>query len=416
MAGLHRFLSGVLHAPGGVCVYGWPDHEENSLFAATLLAEVQGLRVSLLAKEPAAARRYLEMIRPGRTRRRGDRGIEVVAKDSLAGLLRASAAEVLLFTHGLYGSPDLTGRKLVVNLWHGYGPKANDNRAFAAQIPFTVLTCDTPVWGAAAARWLGARGARIRPVGNPRQVAFRLPPPPDALAKLGLERDRFVLWMPTYRCANGASGPAWRDAADLDASADAAGKDFVSTVAALGRAAGLKIVVKPHPLDSARYDRAGLRVIGTEEILRSGMTLYQFIAASAGMISDYSSVWVEYLQLDKPLILYCPDLSAYAAGRGFSEPTMAGLTPGLMVQTSEELEAFLQRLRAGEDWRPEQRQRARCNLEIQPAPPDGSAFTAAVLDELAHHRAAGGAGALSPKPPRQADEPSNDRFRRRPTA
>lgn len=392
LAALHRLLSDVMHTEGRVCVYGWPDHEENSLFAAALLAQVPGLRVTLLAARPDAARRYLDLIGSHAA------GVEVVAKNSLAGLLRASAAEVLLFTHGLYGSPDLTERKLVINLWHGYGPKANDNATFSARIPFSVLTCNTPVWGAAAARWLGERRARLRRCGNPRQVAFSLPAPPSALSRLGLEGERFVLWMPTYRSANGASGPAWRDSADLSTRVEAAGRDPVSEVAALAEAAGVRILVKPHPLDSARYDRTGLRVITSEEILQSGMTLYQFIASSAGMISDYSSVWVEYLDLDRPLILYCPDLTDYGAGRGFSEPSMMELAPGLIVQSSQALRPFLAALADGGDWGWEHRRQARENLGTQPGMVHGEAFTSVVLEEIKRHRSlqARAAGALTP--------------------
>lgn len=379
LATLHGALSHVLHRKSHICVYGWPDHEENSLFAAALLAGIPGLHVTLLAARPAAARTYLTLTHP----RSLVASIQIVSKNSLRGLLRASAAEVLLFTHGLYGSPDLTRRKLVINLWHGYGPKANDNVAFAARIPFSVLTCNTPVWARAAARWLGAPNPRIWRTGNPREVAFSLPARPAAMAKLGLEANRFILWMPTYRGANGASGRAWRDSPDLSSRLDEGGADTVSGVARLAQAAGVEVILKPHPLDTARYGRGGLRVITTDEIFASGMTLYQFIAASRAMISDYSSVWVEYLDLDKPLILYCPDLPDYDLGRGFSRPTMMDLVPDLIARSPGDLRPFFQAVASGADWRAAERHAAKERLEIQPGLVDGAAFTSAVLAELA---------------------------------
>lgn len=380
IAALHRLLGELPQRRGHVCVYGWPDHEENSLFAALLLSDVPELRVTLLASNPAAARKYLRIISSGSQR------VEVVAKSSMTGLLRASMAEILLFTHGLYGSPDFARRKLVINLWHGYGPKANDNSAFSARIPFTVLTCNTPVWGAAAARWLGAEHARVRRSGNPRQVAFSLPARPEALARLGLDQERFVIWMPTYRSANGASGPRWRDAPDLAARIDASGANPVTEIVRLATAAGVKIIVKPHPLDTAQFENSGLRVITTDEILQSGMTLYQLVAASSGMISDYSSIWVEYLDLDKPLVLYCPDLSDYTAGRGFSQPTMTELASDLIARTPGAIEPFLAALAAGKDWRQKQRRRTRDDLKLKPGLVDPQAFTQTVLEELDRHR------------------------------
>lgn len=392
IARLHRLLSDVLQSRGRVCVYGWPDHEENSLFAAALLSETPGLRVTLLANTPELAARWLALVGPN------PGAVEIVAKNSLAGLLRASAAEVLLFTHGLYGSPDLTGRKLVINLWHGYGPKANDNAAFSARIPFSVLFCNTPVWGAAAARWLGAPHAHVRPCGNPRQLAFRRPASSEALSRLGLDARRFVLWMPTYRGSNGAAGPKWRDAPDLPSRVDLEGGDPVSRLQGLARAAGVELVVKPHPLDTSRYEGCGLRVVTTEELLDSGTTLYQFIAASAGMISDYSSVWVEYLDLDRPLILYCPDLSDYTVGRGFSEPSMLKLAPGLIVQSAAETAPFFAAVARGSDWARRHRHEARDNLGVRPGLVSPDAFLAAFEDELERRRARTTHGRAAPEP------------------
>src|SRR5690606_2465095 len=123
------------------------------------------------------------------------------------------------------------------------------------------------------------------------------------------------------------------------------------------------------------YERGGLRVVTTEEILEGGMTLYQFVAASAGMISDYSSVWAEYLDLDKPLILYCPDLGDYTAGRGFSRPTMTELAPGLIVHTDEAVKPFLEAIAAGQDWKAACRRRVREALKLKPGLVDRDDFT-----------------------------------------
>lgn len=353
--GLHRALSLGPTSHDSACVYGWPDAEENSLFAAVELAERTPLRVTLLAEDPSAAARYLAVA--------NSRGapVEILAKDSVRGIVRASTAAVLLFTHGLYGSPDLTRRKLVVNLWHGFGPKANANAAFAARIPFQVMTCDTPLWAQAAATSLGVPDAQLVQTGNPRQVALRTPPPPTALERLGLTFP-FVLWMPTYRSSNGTSGPVWRDAPSLSGRRD--GRDAVSVLAEAAAAAGVQVVVKPHPLDADRYEAGGLRVVTTEEVFSAGMTLYQFIGASSAMVSDYSSVWVEYLDVDRPLLLYCPDIASYVDGRGLSRPYITDVAATLIVEKVDDIRPFLEAVRNGADWRPDGRAAVRTALRL----------------------------------------------------
>ncbi|MGY1635498.1 CDP-glycerol glycerophosphotransferase family protein [Geodermatophilus sp. SYSU D00742] len=379
---LHRLLGSCLAPSETACVYGWPDHEENSLFAAVELADRTPLRVTLLAGNPRAAARYLAVADP--------RGapVEIVGKNSARGILRASRAGVLLFTHGLYGSPDLTRRKLVVNLWHGFGPKANDNVAFSASIPFSLMTCDTPLWAHAAAISLGVPHARLVQTGNPRQVALRTPPPPATLGRLGLTSP-FVLWMPTYRSSNGRSGPVWQDAPALSDQAQN-GRDAVSTLAELAAAAGVHLVVKPHPLDADRYEARGLRVITTDDVFAAGMTLYQFIGASSAMISDYSSVWVEYLELDRPLLLFCPDIADYVDGRGLSEPYMTDIAADLIVEQPDDILPFLEAVRRGSDWRPESRAGVRKALQLESGGEHHRALAEVVMDELREVRASRG--------------------------
>ena len=40
---------------------------------------------------------------------------------------------------------------------------------------------------------------------------------------------------------------------------------------------------------------------------------------------------VEYLDLDRPLLLYCPDISDYLAGRGLNEPYMTDVARELIT-------------------------------------------------------------------------------------
>jgi hypothetical protein len=379
----HRLLA-LLPASERACVFGWPDYEENSLVAAVSLAEDGGLEVTLLVDDPQRAGRYLDLVNPTGV------PVELVRKSSVRGLIRASRAKALLFTHGLYGSPDLTARRLVVNLWHGFGPKATANKTFARRIPFELMPCNTPVWARAAARVMGAPEARIVRTGTPRQVSLRTTPRAGALERLGLAGVRYVLWMPTQRSSSGGSGPAWRDSVDLS------GRPFhgeeldpVSQIARFAEEAGVELVVKPHPLDADDYVRSGLRVVTGEQILDAGMTLYQFIGSSAAMISDYSSVWVEYLDLDRPLLLYCPDLGEYLEGRGLNEPCMTVIAKDLITELSGDVVPFFRAVEAGADWRPEARAAVRAALELAPPLSELGSVGALVREELLARKAGG---------------------------
>jgi hypothetical protein len=372
---VHQFLSLGRTSWDVACVYGSPDHEENSLVTAVALAETGALRVSLLAADPGRAARYLALVN------RHDAPIEILRKASFQGLRRASTAGVLLYTHGLYGSPDLTRRKLVVNLWHGFGPKATHDSSF-----FDLMPCNTPVWAESAARILGSPTARLLRSGNPRQINLERPPSSAALAELGLDSSPYIVWMPTFRQSTGTWDFPWRTTPLSAAALPRDSVDSVTRMAQLAKAANVHLVVKPHPIDADVFERRGLRVIRTEEILRAGMTLYQFIGASAAMISDYSSVWVEYLGLDRPLLLFCPDIAEYSRGRGLNRPYLTDVAAGLIAHEPEDVAAFFDVVGRGSDWRPEARQSARKILGLEGLQASVAPLTSTVLEELDRRR------------------------------
>lgn len=63
---------------------------------------------------------------------------------------------------------------------------------------------------------------------------------------------------------------------------------------------------------------------------------YSLMVASDLLITDYSSVFQEYLLLDKPIIFYCPDLESYSKSTGLYCKIPDDL-PGTFCKSHEEL-------------------------------------------------------------------------------
>ena len=55
------------------------------------------------------------------------------------------------------------------------------------------------------------------------------------------------------------------------------------------------------------------------------------------LITDYSSVYVDYLLLDRPIVFSCPDLEKYKKDRGFVVEDPSLLMPGTLVRNQKEL-------------------------------------------------------------------------------
>jgi CDP-glycerol glycerophosphotransferase len=352
-------LAGALRVTpttASICVNGWPDEEENALWMALTLANSTRARVTLLAQNPDAARGYLSTL--GHV---GEKLPTVLRTRSWQGLVAALRARAWVFTHGMYGRPNVTRRRVFLNLWHGSGPKRTENSSFRHLVPSDTLIACSGTWGVALADSIQVPRDRLFVSSHPRQDAFATPASDDVLRRLNLDPSKpIALWMPTYRQAT-SGAKSWSDSPAVTSR----GGDEIGQVVKCAAAAGVQLVVKAHPLDADRYASPGLVSLSSANIWAAGCTPYQLLARADALISDYSSVWVEFLTLDRSLALYCPDLDDYVRSRGFNHPSMVDLARDLIVRRPEDLAQFFNAVAVGDGtWRPDARKAILGDLEV----------------------------------------------------
>ena len=253
-----------------------------------------------------------------------------------------------MFTHGLYGNPGRVRRKTMVNLWHGGGFKGavmSDAEGRPA-IHSDYLVASSRQFGEILARQCGLPPGGLLLTGNPRidQFAAATTAPLD---RLGISTDRpFVLWMPTFRRNKGRGLTAsWSDVAPDD------GSDLNAVMArgvhVLSSEFGVSVAVKPHPQDAESRRIEGAQVITNEDLRGAGVQLYELIGASSGLLTDYSSVWIDYLALDRPIGFVVPDEPGFTSGRGFDPPDALDWLPGPKLRTLDDVREFGRDVRDG---------------------------------------------------------------------
>lgn len=274
--------------------------------------------------------------------------IQLVEHRSFAGVRRFVTAEVSMFTHGLYGNPKRVRRKTMVNLWHGGGFKGavmSDAKGRPA-IHSDFLVASSRQFGEILARQSGLPAGGLLLTGNPRidQFAAAASVPLD---RLGIPVDRpFVLWMPTFRRNKGRGlTDSWSDVSPDDSSdvnaVMARGVDILS------REFGVSVVVKPHPQDAESRRIEGAFVVTNEDLRDGAVQLYELIGASSALLTDYSSVWIDYLALDRPIGFVVPDERGFTSGRGFDPPDALDWLPGPKLRTLDDVREFGRDVRDG---------------------------------------------------------------------
>lgn len=78
-------------------------------------------------------------------------------------------------------------------------------------------------------------------------------------------------------------------------------------------------------------------VIKDDDLISKGIQLYQFIPLTDALITDYSSISVDYLLLNKPIIYTLDDYEEYKKSRGIYPPNALDYMPGPHVKNIDEL-------------------------------------------------------------------------------
>lgn len=315
-----------------VVVTGFPDDEGNAVEVVRALVD-KGARVCWLVDSlPRERAVRLLGTDPGER-------LRMLSKRSVAGFAAYLTAGLTFFTHGLYLSPVPPRRKPVVNLWHGDGPKAPLSDRNNIRPRASALVSGTRLFGEIKAGFLQVPLDHLLVVGNPRCDQLRQPVTDVELTRLGLEAAKpFVLYMPTFRSSIAVgSRVAWRDAAQ---GADTAA--LLEGLVAGAVEAGAQLVVKPHPLDAEEYDVPGAVVVTNADLAAAEVPLYRLLGRAAGLVTDYSSVWTDFLVLDRPIGFVLNDLNEYARGnRGLNVDNLTDLLPGPVLTSAAECAGFV---------------------------------------------------------------------------
>lgn len=176
------------------------------------------------------------------------------------------------------------------------------------------------------------------------------------LSLFGHEDCSFVVWLPTYRKHARTKMTHQMDTHRYDA----IGMPLVYSQEQLNQLDGflsqrnLYLLFKPHPAQDISglkaADLSHIRILTDGNLAELGLQLYQALGASDGLITDYSSVFFDYLLTDKPIATTTDDIAQWKDMTGFAFDLDAFLDKATTrVPTLDALEAYLDNLISGKD-------------------------------------------------------------------
>ncbi len=313
----------------GVVLRTFPDFDDQGLETATALADAGVRPLTWLVKGGAPDAVTRSLLPPG---------LRVVDAGSLRGVLAYLRARVVVHTHGVYGIPPRAARKTFVNLWHGMPVKRLEAEPAVSSRQTDLLTVTSALHGRHIAETWNLDPSRLVETGlprNDRMLRASRAPRPEALTRLTAGRP-MVLWLPTYR--RSVLGELRLDGVDFANPFEFPGADLAS-VGALAEHLGAHVVVKPHPMapPPTVVEAGSVSVWDQARLTELGLTLYELLGHADVLVTDHSSVWVDFLLLDRPMVFALADLASYAESRGHYFTPLAEHLPGPVVTDLEEL-------------------------------------------------------------------------------
>lgn len=218
-------------------------------------------------------------------------------------------------------------KQVVVNLWHGMPLKRIGNleehlveKDFNF---FTYLVSSSDFFTPTMKKAFRASENQILKVGNMRN---------DEL--FTYDKRNYIIWLPTYRDS--------QEGEELLFSLT--NIDFAKLNGQLAEV-DMELFIKLHPLEKRTLPLLSvfkrIHILTDQDLSDRKISLYEFLGQTAGLITDYSSVFVDYYLLHRPVAFTLDDIETYKMDRGFIIEDIEELMIGHRILSLNDLIDFI---------------------------------------------------------------------------
>ena len=179
----------------------------------------------------------------------------------------------------------------------------------------------------------------------------------DALKQLGIDKEAYnktVLYMPTFRKA-----PQFGyddSSVDFPLFDEQSLREFDKYLCGKG----VLFIIKPHPaqdnIQILKGDFTNIKIIKNSDLSEKRILLYSLVGQTDLILTDYSSIYFDFLLTQKPIGFIIDDIEDYSDKRGFVVDNPLDYMPGEKIRDIDGLKNFLDGILSGnDDWADERR-------------------------------------------------------------
>lgn len=258
-------------------------------------------------------------------------------------------AKYIFFTDAYGFARNSRSDQIRIQLWHGCGFKTRVNFV-RCEHRYEYTTVISDLYAKIHEDIYGLRADQMLVTGYAKQD-WLFQPPENELHELFLlpKTEKYIFWMPTFRMA-------MNTLSNLDEYMlkSETGLPVVNTsekMEALNRLLVEKncsLIIKLHPFQNKSVinctDHSNIKLLDNQELFDKDLQINRLLAKADALISDYSSVAVDYMLLDRPIAFTLDDVEEYAGSRGFVFEHIKEWLPGMEIFKFEDFCGFLEEI------------------------------------------------------------------------
>jgi CDP-glycerol glycerophosphotransferase (TagB/SpsB family) len=268
----------------------------------------------------------------------------ILSKKSPVALFYYLIAKYVFFTHGLYSNLKIARQNTVINLWHGMPLKRiglMDNQGSSYMGNSQILIATSELFQKLMAQSFGKPVTNVLIIGQPRNDMMSQPT--DFYDSFNINKSSYSsigIWLPTYRATTIGE-------IRIDGNFDKGKISFLDLEQLLELNAFLEqnkilLIIKLHPMDKLQEYNfnlfTNLKIVKQKDFTSQ---LYPLLGSTDFLLTDYSSVWVDYDILGKPMGFVIDDIEEYKKSRGFTIDNLDRELPGKIIRNMDALKVFL---------------------------------------------------------------------------
>ncbi len=273
---------------------------------------------------------------------------KIDGKITFRALKALATSKSTFFSHGLSKNGLVKKQgQYHINLWHGCGYKDIKPTQDSSNADFALVTGG--VYSDIMTRMWGCPREIVQPLGYPRYDLYKKN---ADVSKRFIEKifgtipyAKVIVWMPTFRQSNRGDYKEKGIVSDTGLPLICSKEELIKCNKFCVERE-LALIIKRHPSQPdyavEKLELSNIKFVSNEDLLRENIEIYSLLAVTNGLITDYSSVAIDYLLLNKMMAFALEDFDVYGSARGFLFDNPLDFMPGHHLKTFADFQDYLE--------------------------------------------------------------------------